>query len=147
MPYTEAVIQETFRLSSILPGSVLQTTMQDVEFEGYFIPKGTTIYPNLFGVHRDPEYWDKANEFVPERFLEQGKDGSLVCRKDERVIPFGIGKRECIAVTMAQTELFIVLVSLIQHFEISPVGELPGIEAKTSLVLSPERYKVIFHPR
>lgn len=147
MPYTEAVMQESLRLASILPGLILHSTTENVEFEGYFLPKGTTVYPNIFQVHRDPEYWKNPNEFIPERFLQTGPDGNLICRKEERVISFGIGKRECIAVTIAQTEFFIILTSLVQNFDITPVGMLPGIETKTSFVLAPEEYRVVFTPR
>lgn len=147
MPYTEAVMQECFRLASIAPSAVLHSTMEDVEFEGFFIPKGTTIYPNLFQIHRDPEYWERSGEFWPERFLTKGSDGRLSCRKDERVIPFGVGKRDCIAASMAEKEFFIFLTRFVQNFEIEGVGVLPGVEVKTSFILTPEKYQVVFTPR
>lgn len=140
-------MQETLRLSSILPGANLHKTLDDVEFEGFLIHKGTIIYPNLYQVHRDPEYWERPNEFYPERFLTFEKGSStLTCKKNERVIAFGIGKRECVAMGMAEKEFFIFLTSLIQHFEIKAVGDLPGIEARSAFVLEPEKFKVILTP-
>ena len=58
---------------------------------GYTIPKDTIIYPVLRYVLRDPDYWEKPNEFDPERFLRTGNDGKTSLIKDDRLVPFGIG--------------------------------------------------------
>ena len=39
LPYTDAVIQETQRLASILPVSLPHVTTQDVTLQGFFIRK------------------------------------------------------------------------------------------------------------
>lgn len=143
MPYTEAVIHETFRLATIAPESFPHTAMEDTWFEGFFLPKGTIITPNIYQVHRDPEYWSNPEEFIPERFLTEETDGSLKFHKDERVIPFGVGKRECIAINVAPAEVFVIVASLIQHFEIKAKGTLPENEVNTAFVLAPEKYEII----
>ena len=61
-------------------------------FLGYTIPKGTTIYPVYRHMMRDPEYWEKPEEFYPERFLDTDKQGRQCLTKEERLIPFGLGK-------------------------------------------------------
>ena len=61
-------------------------------FLGYTIPKGTIIYPVCRYMMRDPEYWKKPEEFIPERFLETNKQGGQYLTKEERLIPFGLGK-------------------------------------------------------
>lgn len=58
------------------------------EFQGYTIPKGTVILPNLWAVHRDPVLWERPDEFCPSRFLDD--QGQLL--KTEAFIPFGIGQ-------------------------------------------------------
>lgn len=56
--------------------------------QGYTIPKGSVIVPNLWSVHRDPNIWEKPDEFQPSRFLDE--NGQLI--KKESFIPFGMGK-------------------------------------------------------
>lgn len=56
--------------------------------QGYTIPKGSVIVPNLWSVHRDPNIWEKPDEFQPSRFLDE--NGHLI--KKESFIPFGMGK-------------------------------------------------------
>ena len=56
--------------------------------QGFTIPKGTIILPNLWSVHRDPAIWEKPNDFYPDRFLDD--QGQLM--KKETFIPFGIGQ-------------------------------------------------------
>jgi methyl farnesoate epoxidase/farnesoate epoxidase len=46
------------------------------------------LLPNLSSVLLDPEYWGDPEVFRPERFLDS--EGNLV--KEERFIPFGLGK-------------------------------------------------------
>lgn len=46
------------------------------------------IVPNLWSVHRDPNIWEKPDEFQPSRFLDE--NGQLI--KRETFIPFGMGK-------------------------------------------------------
>ncbi len=43
MPYTEALIAETLRYSTITPQGVQHRAMRDQEFHGYLIPKDTVI--------------------------------------------------------------------------------------------------------
>ena len=66
-------------------------------FLGYTIPKGTLIYPVYRYIMRDPEYWDKPEEFNPERFLEKNEQGRQCLVKEERLIPFGVGKNYILA--------------------------------------------------
>ena len=57
MPFTEAVLLETLRVSSVVSSGVYHYTWEDFEFHDILIPKNTMIVSNLYGVHHDPEIW------------------------------------------------------------------------------------------
>ena len=114
MPFTEAVIQELHRVISTAPSGITHAVGNDVNLEGYSLPKGTQLILYSYGVHMDPEYFDQPEEFIPERFIS--KEGNFV--RDERVIPFGYGKRSCPGEPIANTEIFLYMTSFLQKFEI-----------------------------
>ena len=120
MPYTEAVIQELHRIVCLVPIGVFHATGDDCYLENYFIPKDTRIIFPACLIHMDPEHFERPDEFIPERFLT--KEGKLI--RDERVMPFGLGKRSCPGEPIAHTEIFLYIVSILQRFVIEmPKGK------------------------
>jgi cytochrome P450 len=47
LPYTRAVILETQRWRPLAPIGVAHAAVEDDWYEGYHIPKGTVVFPNL----------------------------------------------------------------------------------------------------
>ena len=43
LPYTRAVIYETLRFSSVVPLSLLHTTLEDTQLSGIYVPSGTLV--------------------------------------------------------------------------------------------------------
>lgn len=119
--YTNAFLQESMRLTAFIPLSVFHYTSTDVVLRGFVIPKRTMILPSLYHVMYNPEHFPEPDVFNPDRFLDdQGK--FLV---DERVIPFGIGKRICLGKSLAEKELFLFFTGIIQNFN---VRNAPGAD-------------------
>nr|XP_042120472.1 cytochrome P450 2D20-like [Peromyscus maniculatus bairdii] len=70
MPYTNAVIHEVQRFADITPVNLPHMTSRDIEVQGFLIPKGTTLIPNLSSVLKDETVWEKPLQFHPEHFLD-----------------------------------------------------------------------------
>ncbi|XP_075069863.1 cytochrome P450 2D20-like isoform X2 [Mixophyes fleayi] len=113
MPFTNAVVHEVQRYGNILPMALLHMTYRDTNIQGFDIPKGTTIIPNLTSVLKDETIWKKPYQFYPEHFLDA--EGKFV--KKEAFIPFSAGRRICVGEQLARMDLFIFFTSLLQRFE------------------------------
>ncbi|KAG8645525.1 abscisic acid 8'-hydroxylase CYP707A2-like [Manihot esculenta] len=67
MPITTRVIQETLRVASIL-SFTFREAVEDVEYEGYLIPKGWKVLPLFRNIHHSPEIFPDPEKFDPSRF-------------------------------------------------------------------------------
>nr|ACM69385.1 putative ferulate 5-hydroxylase [Phyllostachys praecox] len=118
--YLKAVIKETLRLHAPVPLLVPRETLQDTELLGYRVPAGTRVMINAWAIGRDPATWERAEEFVPERFADGPAE--YVLGQDFRFVPFGGGRRGCPGVGFAVPSLELALASLLYHFD----WELPA---------------------
>ncbi|CAM1321225.1 CYP2D6 (predicted) [Pycnogonum litorale] len=143
--YSQAVLQEVERIASIAPFSVLHSTLDEVDFQGWTLPKYTTVMCNLYSVHHSKEIWGDPYVFRPSRFLD--KDGHVF--RPEHVIPFGTGKRICPGESLAKVEIFLYFTNLLHVFTWSAVPGEPTTESKgsISIVRSPAQYKIVARSR
>jgi len=116
--YTQAVMDEIMRMSSVVPLSINHRNLADTSVNGYFIPKNSFIFPNLYACHFDTDVWDNPTEFNPLRFLSTDDDGRSKYSPKEELLFFGIGKRQCLGEALARMEYFIFFTSIIQKFNV-----------------------------
>ncbi|BFZ06906.1 hypothetical protein BsWGS_09946 [Bradybaena similaris] len=138
--YLNAVIMETQRLASIGALSVTHLCSEEVNLRGHTVPKGTWIIPNLDSVLHDKATWGQdALSFRPERFISNG-----TLMNPEQFIPFSTGRRICLGKSVARMELFIFLSNMFQRFRFVPPNpsNIPSLEYKAGIVVSPKRYEV-----
>nr|CAB3491726.1 unnamed protein product [Digitaria exilis] len=113
LPYLQAVVKETLRLHPTVPIG-LNKAEATVEIHGYKVPKGTTVYVNLWDICRRAKAWDEPEEFMPERF---DKDDVSFLGTNFELIPFGAGRRICLGMPLAERMLHLMLASLLHRFE------------------------------
>ena len=121
LPYLQNIILETLRLYPIVPLLVPHFSSDNCSIEGYDIPKETMVIVNAWAIQRDPELWENPMSFKPERF--ENKSNEMSDRIAYRLLPFGLGRRVCPGMGLAQQVLGLTLGSLIQCFEWERVSE------------------------
>ncbi|GFS87502.1 cytochrome P450 2U1 [Nephila pilipes] len=138
MPFTEAAIAELMRWRTIVPLNLMRYTLQDTELNGYFIPKNTNVLTVLWALDHDKKLWgNDVHEYKPERMLSE--DGKKVVKPDH-AIPFSVGKRACPGKSLAEIEVFLYLVAILQKFEISvPSGKELDLEGELGISLQPKK--------
>lgn len=140
MPYTEATLMEIHRLGSVVPMSIVHSNMAEATILGQKIPKRCIVIPNLYAVHHNEKLWDDVKCFKPERFID--KNGLV--QKSEYLIPFSIGKRACLAESLARMEVFLYFTSLLQRFTFCSETSNTNLsfEHESGIIRSPCSFKV-----
>ncbi|KAL1813605.1 hypothetical protein DCAR_0625968 [Daucus carota subsp. sativus] len=125
MPYLKAVVLETLRRHPpghfVLPHSVTQ----EVELDGYVIPKNAMVNFMVAEMGRDGEVWKDPMEFKPERFLSgnEGEEGfDITCSREIKMMPFGAGRRICPGSALALLHLEYFVANLVWNFEWKPAA-------------------------
>ncbi|KII91472.1 hypothetical protein PLICRDRAFT_696507 [Plicaturopsis crispa FD-325 SS-3] len=123
LPYIRALMNETLRWRPVaaLGGTPHAVTADDV-YGGMFIPQGSTVFANMWGIMRDPELFPDPDSFVPERFLHTNNP-----RLKTFDLPFGFGRRICPGMHLARNSIFISIARIVWAFDIlpSPMNGLP----------------------
>jgi cytochrome P450 len=150
MPYLKAVILEGLRKHP--PGHFVlpHKAAQDMEVGGYLIPKGTTVNFMVAEMGRDEGTWDKAMEFVPERFLEDDNKLATVDMygtKGIKMMPFGVGRRICAGLSIAMLHLEYFVANMVKEFEWKEVAgkEVDFAEKRefTTVMANPLRPRLV----
>lgn len=137
-------LQETARLRPVVPLSVPHLVARDSSLRGYQLSKGTIILTNIWGIHHDERRWPEPDEFRPERHLDE--NGSFI--KSPDWMSFSVGARSCLGRQLAIMELFIMTVTLFQHFKFKlPGGSNPDMRGESKISLHPWHYKVVISRR
>ncbi|KAG2680224.1 hypothetical protein I3843_11G089300 [Carya illinoinensis] len=123
MGYLSKVMEETLRRTSV-SFSVFREAKEDVDINGYLIPKGWKVLVWSRGVHMDPENYPNPKEFDLSRWDNKSRSvGSY--------LPFGLGSRYCPGSDLAKLEITIFLHHYLRNYNVErlnpdgPIKYLP----------------------
>jgi cytochrome P450 len=119
LKYTESVLAESMRLFP--PAWTLgRLAIEDHEFGGYKIPKGSLVLTSQFVMHRDRRFWENAETFLPERWEKQSVREA---QKKYIYFPFSGGVRGCIGEGFAWTEGILLIATLARKWKLRLLPE------------------------
>ncbi|KAJ6724360.1 CYTOCHROME P450 71B11-RELATED [Salix viminalis] len=113
LKFLKLVIKETLRLHPSL-AVIPRECRKRCEVHGYDIDVKSRVLINAWAIGRDPSYWNEAEKFCPERFIDVSADfkGS-----NFEFIPFGAGKRMCPGMSFAIANIEFTLAQMLYHFD------------------------------
>ncbi|KAG2121265.1 cytochrome P450 [Suillus clintonianus] len=132
LPYTEALAKEVLRWNTVIPTAIPHRVTENDIHDGYYIPKGSLVIPNIWFMLNNPQTYADPSQFNPERFL--AKDGKEV-EMDPRTVCFGFGRRICPALHLADASVWNLWISTAMSlavFDISKAIE-NGVEITPEL--------------
>lgn len=137
--YLGAVIREVLRTRPVVVDTP-RALARPLALGGYGLPAGWFVAPAIPLVHRAAALFTDADEFRPERFLENDGAG-------EGWIPFGGGERRCLGQQLAMLELRTVIPVVVAGTDLRPVDPAPEAQRLQHVTLAPsELARVVAEP-
>ncbi|XP_050228810.1 carotene epsilon-monooxygenase, chloroplastic isoform X3 [Mercurialis annua] len=121
LKYLMRCINESLRLYPHPPVLLRRAQVADVLPGNYKVNAGQDIMISVYNIHRSSKVWERAEEFVPERFDLEGPVPNET-NTDFRFIPFSGGPRKCVGDQFALLEAIVALAIFLQNlnFELVP---------------------------
>jgi cytochrome P450 len=114
MKLAQAVFNETLRLHPGAPMSARETTRPTTIGE-FQVPANVPLFVFNFGIHRHPDYWERPDEFDPQRWLTT----ETAARHPFAFVPFGGGAHKCVGMHFSMMEYKLLLFKLMTGFEVT----------------------------
>ncbi|KAJ5389179.1 uncharacterized protein N7496_000247 [Penicillium cataractarum] len=152
LPYITAIVEEIFRWRPVGPEGVPHLNREETTYNGYTIPKGSVIVPNVWTISREEAlFGSDPDDFIPDRWLEE--DGKTL--KSLPPAAFGYGRRTCPGRHFARNVIWNVVAQLLWSFDIKAglseeTGEpipVDPIACTYGLVMRALPFKAAFNPR
>ncbi|WP_435593827.1 cytochrome P450 [Nocardia sp. bgisy118] len=112
LPWTKAVVAETMRLYPPIVG-LARVARSDDLLGDFPVRANTTITISLHALHHHGGVWSNPEIYDPTRYLP----GNLTPTQRHATLPFGAGKRMCVAHVFANTEAVLALATMAQRLE------------------------------
>ena len=125
LDYVEACTHETMRLKPVAPQMPLQA-LHDTVVGDVAVPKGGVVINLMRFDSIDDQFLPDAKAFKPERWL--GEAGLSATSAKRLSMPFGAGPRICPGRYLALQEMKMVLLTLLNNFDLVSVATASGGE-------------------
>ncbi|XP_077226128.1 cytochrome P450 superfamily protein isoform X1 [Tasmannia lanceolata] len=122
LKYLMRCINESMRLYPHPPVLIRRAQVADILPGNYKVKAGQDIMICIYNIHRSSQVWERAEEFVPERFDLEGPVPNET-NTDFRFIPFSGGPRKCVGDQFALLEAIAALAIFLQHINFELVAD------------------------
>nr|QQL12336.1 cytochrome P450 CYP4CJ14 [Aphis craccivora] len=130
MQYLEAVIKESLRLYPSVPGFSRELE-KPLSINNYTLPPKTTVIVYPYVLHRNEDIYLNAEEFMPERFLEEENKEKF----HFGYLPFSAGARNCIGQKYAMNQMKTVISTILRNMKFKSLGNKDDIQVSAQLIL------------
>jgi cytochrome P450 len=145
MPYVGAIIREAQRLVPSTATIMNRKTPCAVTLsDGTVLPTGTNVAISIYAMNRDPKRWKNPDVFNPDRHLGDDSEG----KGHMDYLTFSAGKRICLGMQLALSELRITLIMLLANYSWTLPADSPHKEMFSMqhihYVLMPKGLEAVF---
>jgi cytochrome P450 len=116
-------VEETLRFDSPVQRSI-RVALEDTELAGQPVPRGTWVVPLIGGANRDPAVFERANEYVIDRFVDPTTPDHLA---------FSGGAHFCLGAPLARLEATVTLRQLAERLPNLRLPEEPRMRRSVSV--------------
>ncbi|XP_023238259.1 cytochrome P450 4c3-like isoform X2 [Centruroides sculpturatus] len=133
MKYLERVIKESLRLHPSVP-FILRRASEELKIGEYTIPRNSSIFVYIYGIHHNPEVYENPEIFDPDRFLPENCEN----RHPFAYVPFSAGPRNCIGQRFAMNVLKTVCANVLRNFKVRSTQHRDKVVVSGDIILRPK---------
>ncbi|KAK0634284.1 cytochrome P450 [Bombardia bombarda] len=117
--YLRACIDEAMRMSPAIPSLLPRRVLRGgVDIANHYFPEGTDLSVSAYAIHHNEDYFENSFEYLPERWLSGGGDGSKQSAPTSAYTPFSIGPFGCPGRSLAIKELLVTIARIVFMYDI-----------------------------
>jgi cytochrome P450 len=137
----QATILEVQRARTVIDFAGRHVAASSFDLGQFRIPRGYSIMVSIRQLHENPEAFPDADRFDPYRFVGQRTPTFAW-------VPFGGGTRRCVGAAFANTEMDVVLRTVLRHFTLDSVSDSGEKVHSRGVAYTPKKGgRVVLHRR
>ncbi|KAF2657933.1 cytochrome P450 monooxygenase-like protein [Lophiostoma macrostomum CBS 122681] len=147
LPLLHAVIWETLRLRSAIPGPQPRVTpcqgcRLGPEERDYYVPGGVRVSASAGLLHSNEEVYERAEEWMPDRWLEDVGEERKKDMESRWFWAFGSGGRMCVGSHLAVYQMKYIVAALYSNYTTIIIDD-SGIEQSDAYTAPPTRDRLL----